>query len=115
MSSEDEPSTQGAPLPDGEAGSDAVLIVDNPAERRFEARVEERVVGYAEYRPAGNRLIFTHTVVDPSMEGRGIGSRLAAGALDAVRARGMRATVHCPFITGWLRRHPEYEDILAGG
>jgi uncharacterized protein len=113
MSSQDEASTHGAPPPDGTAGSEAVLVVDNPAERRFEARVEERVVGYAEYRPAGNRLILTHTVVDPSMEGRGIGSRLAAGALDAIRSRGMRATVHCPFITGWLRRHPEYKDILA--
>ncbi len=89
-----------------------VLIVDNPAERRYEARLGGQVVGFSEYQPAAGRLVFTHTVVDPAFEGRGIGSRLAAGALDDVRARGLTATVRCPFIAAFLRRHREYDDIV---
>jgi uncharacterized protein len=90
-----------------------IHVVDNPEERRFEARLGDAVVGFVEYRAARDRLILVHTEVDPSMEGRGIGGRLAGGALDAIRARGLRATVHCPFIAGWLQRHPEYSDVIA--
>lgn len=93
--------------------SDELKIVDNPSTRRYEARLGDRVVGYSEYRPAGRRLIFTHTVVDPEFEGRGIASRVAAEALDDVRRRGLTLTAHCPFISAYLERHPEYADLIA--
>jgi predicted GNAT family acetyltransferase len=92
---------------------DDVRVVDNRSEHRYEARLGERVVGFSEYRPAGQRLIFTHTIVDPEFEGRGIGSQLAAEALDDVRRRGMTLTAHCPFISAYLERHPEYADLIA--
>jgi uncharacterized protein len=94
---------------------DELAVVDNPDGRRFEARLGDRVVGYAEYRPARDRLILVHTEVDPSMEGRGVGSRLATGVFSEIRARGLRATVQCPFMTNWLERHPEHADLVAGG
>jgi predicted GNAT family acetyltransferase len=44
----------------------------------------------------------------------GVGSRLARGALEDARARGLKVTVVCPFITAYLRRHPgEYEDLVS--
>jgi predicted GNAT family acetyltransferase len=88
-----------------------VEIVDNPVAQQYEARVGAQVVGYTEYRHVRGRIIFIHTEVDPAMEGKGIGSALARGALDDVRARGLRFSVKCPFIGAWLRRHPEYDDI----
>ncbi len=94
--------------PEGE-----LRVIDNPATRRYEARLGDRVVGFSEYRPAARRLIFTHTVVDPEFEGRGIGSRVAAEALDDVRRRGLTVTAHCPFIAAYLKRHPEYADLIA--
>jgi predicted GNAT family acetyltransferase len=92
--------------------SDDIVIVDNPERRRYEARLADRVVGFSDYRPARGRLIFVHTEVDPAFERRGIGSRLAAGALSDVRARGLKATVHCPFITSYLKRHREFDDVV---
>ena len=88
-------------------------ILDNPDERRYEARLGGRLVGFSEYRDAGRRRIFVHTEVAPEAEGRGIGGRLAAGALDDVRARGLTITVHCPFISAYLERHPEYAGLVA--
>jgi predicted GNAT family acetyltransferase len=41
-----------------------------------------------------------------------VGSQLAAGALDAVRERGLRVIPRCPFIAGYLSRHQEYADLL---
>jgi predicted GNAT family acetyltransferase len=96
----------------GRAGEPDVRIVDNAAAQRYEAVLGDQVVGFAEYRGARGRRIFTHTEIDPEFEGRGFGSRLAAGALEDVRARGMKASVHCPFITSYLERHREFDDIV---
>lgn len=92
---------------------DGLIVVDVPERQRYEAVLDGRTVGYTEYRNLRGRLIFFHTEVDPSMEGRGIGSRLAAGALDDVRARGLRFSSKCPFISAWLTRHHEYDDIVV--
>ena len=96
------------------SGDDGLRVVDVPASQRYEAQLGGLPVGFSEYRRVGDRLIFFHTEVDPAFEGRGIGGRLAAGALDDVRARGLTITVKCPFIASYLARHPEYEDLRAG-
>lgn len=92
---------------------DGLIVVDVPEQQRYVALLDGQPVGYTEYRRVRERLIFFHTEVDESMEGRGIGSRLAAGALDDVRAKGLRFSSKCPFISAWLARHHEYDDILV--
>ncbi len=90
----------------------AIDVADVPGRYRFEARVDGEVAGVAMYLRRGRRVIFTHTEVSPDFEGRGVGSALAKGALDAVRAAGGTIEVRCPFIAAYLKRHPEYEDLL---
>lgn len=92
---------------------DELRVVDNPDERRYEALVGDRLAGIAEYRMAGNRVIFTHTETDPGFAGQGIASRLARGALDDVRARGLVMTPKCPFIAAYVQRHPAYQDLVV--
>ena len=87
-------------------------VVDDAAAHRFEVRVDGVVAGYAEYRRRGGSVAFTHTVVDEAFEGRGLGSVLARGALDAVRAEGSAVLPFCPFIRSWIQRHPEYADLV---
>ena len=91
-----------------------LVVADEPGAQRYEARLDGRVVGYSEYRRVQGRVIFFHTEVDPEFEGKGIGSRLASGALDDVRAQGLKITVKCPFIAAYLKRHPAYQDLVAG-
>jgi uncharacterized protein len=90
-----------------------VDVVDVPGAQRFEARIDGRLAGFTDYRTVRGRLILVHTEVDPAFEGRGVGSRLAAGALDDVRSRGLTVTVKCPFIAAFLERHPGYQDLVA--
>ena len=97
------------------AGDDELRIVDEPGRQRYEARLADEVVGFVEYRSvSGGRRILLHTEVDPSVEGRGVGSRLVSGTLDDIRARDLIVTVKCPFVAAFLERHPEYRDLLAG-
>ena len=90
-----------------------VALSDNPAAHRFELRVGNTLAAYAEYNTLAHALLFTHTEVMPEFEGAGHGSRLARHALDSVRSRGLKAIPVCQFIAGFLRKHPEYQDLVA--
>ena len=90
-----------------------VQVTDNPDESRFEARVGGALAGFAEYDTADDLITFTHTEVFDAFEGQGVGSALARGALDAVRADGGRRVLpRCPFIRSWIDKHPDYQDLV---
>ena len=92
-----------------------VQVTRNEAENRWEAQLDGALAGFAQYQLANELVVFTHTEVDPAYEGKGVGGALARAALDEVRAEGTRKVlIVCPFITGWIARHPEYADLLYG-
>jgi uncharacterized protein len=91
-----------------------LTVRDAPEEHRYEIRDGDRVLGLAAYQRAGDKVVFTHTEIDPTAEGDGLGSRLVRGALDDVRARGLRVLPRCPFVRGWIQRHAEYADLVDG-
>jgi hypothetical protein len=90
-----------------------VRVADSPATHRYEAILDDQVVGVSVYELDDDRIVFLHTEVDSGLEGLGVGSRLAKGALDDVRRRGLKVVARCPFIAAWLKRHPDYADLLA--
>ena len=75
--------------------------------------LDGKVVGFVRYRTRPGQVVLIHTETDPEFEGRGVGSALARGALDDIRARGEKAVVLCPFITSYVEKHPEYQDLVA--
>jgi len=86
-------------------------VRNNTALHRFELEVEGGLAA-AYYQLAPGVITFTHTEVPQSLSGRGIGSRLARGALEAVRAQGLKVVARCPFIGGYIAKHPEFADLL---
>ncbi len=90
-----------------------VTVTDNPGASRYEIHRDGAVAGFAAYRQEGNRVVFTHTEVQPAHEGRGLGSRLVQGALDDVRAGRRSAVPQCPFVAAWVREHPAYADLIS--
>jgi len=91
-----------------------VVVEDNPQESRYEARIGDRVIGIAEYELADDRgpIVFTHTEVIEEAEGKGIAGKLAQGALDDVRRRGLRLIAECPYISSYLKRHHDWDDLV---
>ncbi|WP_027587623.1 GNAT family N-acetyltransferase [Acidipropionibacterium thoenii] len=90
-----------------------VTVVHRPDLHRWEALLDGQVVGHADYQLSDGLATFTHTVVEPAQEGRGIASRLARSALDQVRQEGSRKVrPECSYIAGWIDHHPDYRDLL---
>jgi predicted GNAT family acetyltransferase len=91
-------------------------VIDNSDKSRYELHLEEGdnggIAGFAEYELRPERIVFTHTEIDPVFEGHGLGSALAAGALDDVRRRGLAVIPRCPFIRRYIERHPEYANLV---
>ena len=95
------------------AMADQPTVADNRELSRYEALVDGAVAGYAEYRLGERTIIFTHTVVQPAFEGRGIGSRLVRFALDDARARGLKVRPQCPFFAKYIATHAAYADLVG--
>lgn len=89
-----------------------IVIRDEPEERAYIVDVEGDRAGRAEYRNRDDRRIFVHTEVDDRFSRMGLGTKLVRFALDDVKERGVKAVPLCPFFAAYIRRHPEYEDIV---
>ena len=88
-------------------------VRDVPEESRYEIRDGDRVLGLAAYQRRGDTVVFTHTEVDPDVGEDGLGSRLVRAALDDVRSKGGSVVPQCPFVRGWIDRHPDYADLMV--
>jgi predicted GNAT family acetyltransferase len=91
-----------------------LTVVHRPDERRYELLVDGEHAGELVYRDRGGGVVaFLHTEVDPTLQLRGLGSALVTGALNDARARGLRVVPICPFVDAYVRRHPEYLDLVV--
>jgi len=95
------------------ASPDDVRVVDNRRDERYELWVGETRAGLLAYRETPRALVLVHTETDPAFEGQGLGGRLVKGALDDIRSRGLRVVLRCPFASAYVRRHPEYADLVS--
>ena len=87
-------------------------VTDNAAESRFELHLDGELVGFAEYRPAGDSVIIAHTEIADGHEGEGLGGVLVRAALERIRASGKTVIPTCPFTAAYIQRHPEYVDLV---
>jgi uncharacterized protein len=88
-------------------------VIDNKAQHRFELVVEGGIA-FANYRLTPQAVVvITHTETPRSLRGRGIASELIRGALELIRADGGKVIARCGFVVDYLRKHPEYADLVA--
>jgi predicted GNAT family acetyltransferase len=89
-------------------------VRDNRREGRFELDLKGGRTAYVEYEEAGEGVLaLTHTEVPAEFEGKGVGGALVRGALEIVRGENLKIVPACRFVSVYLRRHPEYQDLVA--
>jgi len=87
-------------------------VTDNTALDRYEL-VTDGGIAFVRYRTGAGIRTFTHAEVPKALEGHGLGSALARGALELARTQGFKIVPQCPFIAAYVRKHPEYQDIIT--
>lgn len=88
-----------------------LVVANNKANSRFEASVEGRIA-FLSYRCSPGEIAFTHAETPGELEGRGIASRITQAALEFARAHDLKVVPLCPFVTWYIREHPEHMDLV---
>jgi uncharacterized protein len=90
-----------------------IEVKHNAGETRFEVQLGDKMA-FIEYDIAGNNMVFTHTEVPPEFEGKGIAAKMAKVALDYALEKGHKIQAFCPYVKGYVERHPEYQPHTWG-
>lgn len=88
-------------------------VTNNTDAHRYEIRSEGQLAGFAVYSAGPERIVFTHTEIDPAMGGRGLGGVLILHALQDVREQGLTAESRCSFVDNYVSKHPEHSDLFT--
>jgi predicted GNAT family acetyltransferase len=91
-----------------------ITVKHQPEQKRFATSLENGTA-FTAYMVVGEKIIFTHTEVPIGHEGQGIGSALAKTALDYARDQNLKVMPICPYVGGYIKKHPEYKDLLLDG
>jgi len=89
-----------------------IPLVRNKEEQQFEMHIEDSVALIA-YQERGGHYILVHTEVPPELEGKGVASALVQKTLTFIESEGKKMVPMCAFVKSYLKRHPEWERLLA--
>ncbi|MEV5839968.1 GNAT family N-acetyltransferase [Nocardia sp. NPDC052112] len=92
----------------------ASKVVRNDEKKRYEVFYDGELAGFSEYEERGDETVFIHTEIDGAFSGKGLGTILAANAVEDVIARDRVIRPLCPFIKAYLEKHPQYDPHVVG-
>ncbi|MFT3894988.1 MAG: GNAT family N-acetyltransferase [Anaerolineales bacterium] len=87
-----------------------LTVVNNEAEKRFEAWIE----GYLsklDYIRDGKNFVITHVGVDPELRGQGVAGKITQVALEYAKSNSLRVIPMCSYAAAYIRRNPQYADL----
>ncbi|MEL6810639.1 MAG: GNAT family N-acetyltransferase [Bacteroidota bacterium] len=87
-------------------------VIENSERKRFEAIIDQEMA-VIEYIRAKGAVYLTHTEVPKVLEGKGVGSALVKSVLHILKEEGSKVAPLCPFVAAYIKRHPEWKEILA--
>lgn len=86
--------------------TDEITVSRNEGESRYEIRVGDDLAGFTEFvATRDGKLVFPHTLIDPTFEGRGLATRLVAAAMTDVAAQDGTVVPLCPVVAHYLRKN----------
>ncbi|RFS18876.1 N-acetyltransferase [Chitinophaga silvatica] len=90
---------------------ETLTILNNTEQHRFETEVDgqKAFIVYSLF-PGG--IAYIHTEVPTALEGRGIAGQLAKYVLEYARENHLKVKPLCPYVHAYMKRHPEYNDLL---
>ena len=89
-----------------------LVVTHNEEAQRFELLVDGHRA-LTTYRRFPGRIVLVHTEVPPPLEGHGLAAKLARFALDFARVNHLRVVSLCPYVSNFIHKHPEYQDLVS--
>jgi uncharacterized protein len=89
-----------------------LAVTHNEAAQRFELPVDG-ARALLTYRRFPGSIVLLHTEVPQPFEGHGIAAKLSRSALDFARANRLQVVPLCPYVSSFIQKHPEYQDLVA--
>jgi predicted GNAT family acetyltransferase/uncharacterized Fe-S cluster protein YjdI len=90
------------------------VFTDNAEKKRYELRYKGHTA-FIDYILAKGNIYLTHTEVPRELEGQGIGSRMVLQALVDIKKRELILVPLCPFVAGYLKKHPDWKELVLKG
>ena len=88
-------------------------IRNNEDESQFETTVDGHLAYAAYDLEDHDRIVFTHTIVPDALSGRGIAAQLVKHGLQYAREKSLKVVPQCAYVASFIKRHPEYQELLA--
>lgn len=90
-------------------------LINNENAKQYELEAEG-LKARIEYIIAKDNVIYlTHTEVPKPLEGKGVGSSIVKLTLEDIKSNGLQLMPLCPFVAAYIKRHPEWNEILMKG
>ena len=89
-----------------------IQVTNNEQEMQFEAIVsdDKAVMVYRWYH---GDLAIMHTEVPEAGRGKGYSNALAEYAIAFAKEKNIKLKLYCVFMQGYMKRHPEYNDLIT--
>ena len=94
------------------SATEAPVLTDNPEASRYEMHVHGELAGLVDYRLRGEVISLVHTEIEPPFRSAHLATHLARFSLDDARKRGVAVLPFCPYVNSWIRKHPDYADLV---
>ena len=90
-------------------------LIDNEERHQYELHVDPYTPKIEYIKSTDGEIYLAHTEVPTQLGGKGIGSQLVEKALKDIEKQGLRLVPLCPFVAGYIHRHPEWKRIVMKG
>ena len=90
-------------------------LIDNKERHQYEFHVEKYTPRIEYIKSINGEIFLTHTEVPAGLGRRGIGSQLVEKTLQDIERQQLRLVPLCPFIAGYIHKHPEWRRIVLRG
>ena len=88
---------------------------ENEKKHRYKFQIDGKIAKIDNIKPKKGEISFVHKEVPASLGGKGVGSQLAEKALADIERQGLRLVPLCPFVAGYIHKHPEWKRIVMRG
>ena len=90
-------------------------LIDNVALHQYEFRIGDLIPRIEYIKTKNGEIYLTHTEVPYALEGKGVGSSLVRLALEDIERQQLRLVPLCPFVAGYVQKHPEWKRLVMEG